>query len=397
MLTIKELFEKIKKASKTKEIDEDLKEIDYDPYHLDCIFKPEIRPCVWDTCNTKCKDKYFIDCFFSNLDSQNNLCQSCLNKEEISDVLKSKDTMNVLKEIKEEDQPVFALIAPAFLGQFKDVRDSQLRNAFKQIGFSGMIEVSLFADILTLREALEFDKKIQKDKDFLLTSCCCPMWIAMIRKLYPKLLEYVPNSVSPMVAAGRVVKKLVPNAITVFVGPCLAKKAEAKEKDVEDAIDHVLTFQEVKDIFDVAHIDTNKIKADPREHSSMAGRLYAVTNGVSEAVRMTVNKLNPEKAIKVKAVAGNGVVECKRILDTIREDTNEFNFIEGMGCKGGCVGGPKSLINRNLAKDKVVEYAKKAHYETPLDNPYVLELLYLLGIDTIEKLILDHEIFTRKL
>lgn len=110
-------------------------------------------------------------------------------------------------------------------------------------------------DILTLKEALEFDKNIVNEKDYQLTSCCCPMWIAMIRKVYKELMPHVPGSVSPMVACGRSIKTLYPNSITVFIGPCIAKKAEAREKDIADSTDHVLTFREIQDIFEFAGIN----------------------------------------------------------------------------------------------------------------------------------------------
>ena len=76
------------------------------------------------------------------------------------------------------------------------------------------------------------------------------MWLAMIKKLYAGLIPHVPPSVSPMIAAGRTVKKLHPDALTVFVGPCIAKKAEAREPDVAGEVDYVLTFQETMEIFD---------------------------------------------------------------------------------------------------------------------------------------------------
>ena len=93
-----------------------------------------------------------------------------------------------------------------------------------------MVEVAVFADILTLKEALEFEQHVQKKEDFQLTSCCCPVWIAMIRKIYSELVPHVPGAVSPMIAAGRVVKELYPDAMTVFVGPCMAKKKRSKRR-----------------------------------------------------------------------------------------------------------------------------------------------------------------------
>jgi iron only hydrogenase large subunit-like protein len=84
----------------------------------------------------------------------------------------------VLDAVKNARGPVYAMVSPATAGQFGDVTVAQLRTAFKRIGFTGLVEVALFADILTLKEALIFDKNIKRDSDFMLTSCCCPIWIA---------------------------------------------------------------------------------------------------------------------------------------------------------------------------------------------------------------------------
>lgn len=189
-----------------------------------------------------------------------------------------------LDAVKHAKGPVYALIAPAFLGQFSTVvTPGRLRSAFKLLGFTGMVEVALFADLLTLKEALEFDRNIHTETDFQLTSCCCPMWIGMIRKLYHELMPHVPGAVSPMIAAGRTVKKLHPDAVTIFVGPCIAKKAEAREADLAGAVDYVLTFQEMQDIFQAADIHPELLEESERDHSSRAGRIYARTGGVSEA------------------------------------------------------------------------------------------------------------------
>ena len=127
----------------------------------------------------------------------------------------SKDVAAVLRALaKQGEQQAFCLVAPAFRGQFSDlVTPGMMRTAFKSIGFDGFIEIAVFADILTLREALEFERNIRTQQDYMLTSCCCPMWLAMIRKLYSCLMPHVPASVSPMIAAGRVVKKLHPGAL----------------------------------------------------------------------------------------------------------------------------------------------------------------------------------------
>ena len=205
--------------------------------------------------------------------------------------------LNAVREVLlTPEKQVYALIAPAFMGQFGEgVSPGAIRAALKRAGFSGMVEVAVFADILTLKEALEFDRHVNRDTDFLLTSCCCPVWVSMIRNIYGELVPHMPGAVSPMIAAGRAVKKMHPDAVTVFIGPCLAKKKEAKEPDICDAIDVVLTFQETAMLFEAMGIAPQQMEEDASEHSSGAGRIYARTGGVSEAVVRTVEQLHPGK------------------------------------------------------------------------------------------------------
>lgn len=93
-----------------------------------------------------------------------------------------------------------------------------------------MIEVAFFADMLTLKEAIEFDHLVKNKDDLMITSCCCPMWVAMVRRVYKDLVKYVSPSVSPMIASGRVLKTLNPNCKVVFIGPCIAKKLKLKKR-----------------------------------------------------------------------------------------------------------------------------------------------------------------------
>ena len=97
-----------------------------------------------------------------------------------------------------------------------------------------------------------------------------------------------------MVACGRFLKTNHPDAVTIFAGPCLAKKKEAKEPDIADAVDYVLTFQEMQDIFDAAEISLEELPEEEKEHASKAGRLYARTGGVSRAVEEMVRQLSPD-------------------------------------------------------------------------------------------------------
>ena len=272
-----------------------------------------------------------------------------------------------MQAIRSHKGLVYALIAPAFLGQFSsDVTPGKLRNALKEVGFDGMIEVALFADILTLKEALEFDENIVTETDYQLTSCCCPVWISLIRKIYQDLVPHVPPAVSPMIASGRAVKVMHPDALTIFIGPCLAKKAEAREKDIAGAVDFVLTFQEIQDIFQVMKINPSEMEESEKDHSSRAGRIYAHTGGDSEAVADTLKRLNPNRKISIRTQQADGIPACRTMMNDILSGKTKANFFEGMGCVGGCVGGPRALIPHEEGRKNVEEYGKAAPILPPL-------------------------------
>lgn len=415
-MTFEELYNRLLKSSVNGTMMEELNLLaqeGYDPHQLSCLLDPGKHPLVFRTarCNcsheqkSACKNICPFDALF--LDGEGNVdvdslncvgCGDCVKHCEAKKLAESRDILPALAAIRNATTPVYAMIAPAFINQYSEtVTPGKLRTAFKRIGFSGMVEVALFADLLTLKEALEFDQNIQTEQDFQLTSCCCPMWIGMIRKVYSQLIPYVPASVSPMVACGRAIKQLHPGAITIFIGPCLAKKAESREPDVRDSTDFVLTFQEIQDVFDYAGIDLAELEEDDRDHSSRAGRIYAGSGGVSEAVRSTLERISPRRAIGMQTRMADGVPACKEMLNDILAGKGGANFYEGMGCVGGCVGGPRSLVSREGGRGSVIRYGADALYETPIDNPYVVALLHQLGLETIESLLEHSDIFERKL
>ncbi len=415
MPTFDELYARLVKAAlhdATRQELEQLRKEDLDEHQLDCLLHPQNYPPVWRVGKCDCAEDEQAacagKCLFHALyrDKSGSVvankelcvgCEDCAERCRAKHLVASRDAIPVLTALHDEKAPVFAIVAPAFLGQFSpDVTPGKLRAAFKRLGFAGMVEVALFADILTLKEAFEFDETIHSPGDYLLTSCCCPIWIAMIRKVYHQLVPHIPGAVSPMIACGRTIKKLEPSAKVVFIGPCVAKKAEIREPDLVGAVDYVLTFQEVQGIFRFAGIDPAELEEDDRDHSSKAGRIYARTGGVSEAVEATVARLHPGRDISVRARQADGVPACREMLNDLLAGNLDANFLEGMGCVGGCVGGPKAILNREDGKAHVEEYAGDAASQTPLDNPYVLELLHRLGFQTVESFVHDSDLFTRK-
>ncbi len=292
----------------------------------------------------------------------------------------------VIELLRQKEALVYAVVAPAIVGQFgESVTMGKLRAAFLEMGFADMIEVALFADILTIKEAFEFNHLVKGEEDFFLTSCCCPVWFNLIRKGYPDIYEHLSPSVSPMIASGRILKKLYPGAKVVFFAPCIAKKSEAVEEELKGAVDFVVNFKELQEIFHALDIKLEALQPVDKDQASLGGRVYARTGGVSFSVKMVVNRLDPTRVIKLKSQKVNGVKECREQLETLRKGGKGVaNFIEGMGCTGGCVGGPRTNIETWKATELVNEFGEDSSILTPFDNLNVVKILKQFGVQSIE-------------
>lgn len=373
---------------------------------LDCLLHPEKYPLVWKNEPCDCDDARCVAaCMFQALEIREGKavlnpdrctgCAACIEACGNKNLSFSHDTIRAVELLKNSETPVYVLMAPAYIGQFgEDATPGRLRSALKGLGAAGMIEVAAFADILTLKESLEFCTNTEPEKGFQLTSCCCPIWISMIRKDFQKIAGHLPASVSPMIACGRIAKELHEGCITIFVGPCMAKKAESREPDLEGAIDCVLTFEELQDIWDALEIDFSAMPEDNKEHSAAAGRMYARTGGVSRAVSECVSSIDRDRSIR--SVCACGVPNCKAMLQDILDGDVKGNFFEGMGCDGGCVGGPKRNIDKEAGTRQVDRYAEDAAYRTPGENPYAMDLIQRLGYETVEDFVKNSRILTRE-
>ncbi|QDR81108.1 [Fe-Fe] hydrogenase large subunit C-terminal domain-containing protein [Sporomusa termitida] len=304
----------------------------------------------------------------------------CISACEFGALADKSQFVPLIRLLRQHSHKVYASVAPAFAGQLGPaVTAGKLRSALLKLGFAEMVETALYADLITIKEAFEYDEHVKDAHDFLITSCCCPIWIKLIENKFPDLLGHISPSVSPMIASGRVIKELEPDAKVVFIGPCVAKKSEAQLPDLKGAIDFVLTFQELQTLLAAAAINP---AAEPDEENPLAswgGRLYARTGGVSEAVGTTLEKLIPRRAEKFKPVKVDGIPDCTKLLEEIRAGRLEANFIEGMACKGGCVGGPGRIIPAEQGTGHVNDYSHAAHAHTPVENPQVYSILAKLG------------------
>ncbi len=358
-------------------------------------------PCEHcDEENCRCKDacKYEAHVYKRSEGPviENNKCLSCGECVASCDFGALADKIEfipIIDLLKDKNTKVFATVAPAIIGQFgEDVSMGQLRTALKLLGFQDMIEVALFADILSIKEAFEFNHLVKGEKDFFLTSCCCPVWFNLTKKHYPQIYEHMSPSISPMIASGRFLKRLYKEAKVVFIAPCIAKKAEIKEPELQGDVDYVINFRELEEIFTALDIKVRELPSDEKDQASFGGRLYARTGGVSFSVKTVVNRLEPRRLIKLKAKKVSGVKSCKDVLDDLNAGRDlGANFIEGMGCGGGCVGGPRTNIEVDKATKIVNEFAEDSLIMTPFDNLNVMKILKQMGISSIEEIVENKE------
>lgn len=307
---------------------------------------------------------------------------ACVTACQFGALAENSQFVPLIQMLREKKAPVYASVAPAFAGQFgESVTAGKLRSALLKIGFTDVVETALYADLLTMKEALEFHEHVKTAEDFLITSCCCPVWIKLIESKYPELIEKISPSVSPMIASGRVIKHFSPEAKVVFIGPCIAKKQEIHLPGLTGAIDFVLTFQELKAIFAAAAVNPAEEEDQENPQASWGGRIYGRTGGVSESVAATVEKLVPQRAQKLSALKVDGIPEIQKLLDELKTTGSlEANFIEGMACKGGCVGGPGRIIAPEAGTESVNRYGDASQVKTPVENLKVYAILSRFGL-----------------
>ena len=261
---------------------------------------------------------------------------------------------------------VIAMCAPATEGQFgKEIGMASIRAALKKLGFADMVEVGLGGDMTAAYEAREWIEAKHEGRK--MTTSCCPAFISMLRHHFPEEYEkYKSTTVSPMVAVSRYLKSLDPDCVTVFIGPCIAKKGETLNQFIADRPDYALTYGEI-----VAMLDSRDIKVEPVEEdyqeSSLFGKKFAGTGGVAAAVLEAMQEMG-EDTSDIKLLACAGGADCKKALTMLKAGKLEEDFIEGMICPGGCVGGPSKHQTEALVLKARTDLLSKADGRGILEN-----------------------------
>ncbi len=247
----------------------------------------------------------------------------------------------------------YAVVAPSISSQFSYAKLGQVVSGIKDLGFFTVIEAALGADLVAYSEAREL-----AEKGFL-TSSCCPAFVRYIETAFPDLREHISHNLSPMAAIAKAIKATDPTAKVVFIGPCTAKKMERQRDSVKDLIDCVLTFEELQALFDGKDIDITALPLDVLDNASYYGRIFARSGGLSDAVNQAVKEQGITD-FTPNPIVCDGIEACRAALMRASKKALPNNFIEGMACTGGCIGGAGCLTHEEKDKTQVDRYGQEA-------------------------------------
>ncbi len=267
-------------------------------------------------------------------------CGKCFRACPFSAIMERSQLVGILQAMQ-EGKEVIAMVAPSITDQFPGTIE-QLFAALKLAGFSDIMEVALGAEMTTAHEAEEFFERMARG-DILMTSSCCPAWVEAAKRHIPDIVPFVSSTPSPMAYAGQITVKAHPNAVKVFIGPCIAKRREAQK---DPNVDFVMTFEELGALLAAKEIDVISLEAQPLEHPAASyARNFAKSCGVSQAILQEIGEEKPDDTRpKIDEKFINGLDrKSVNLLKLYAKGKLPGNFVEVMACPGGCVGGPCSL------------------------------------------------------
>lgn len=270
---------------------------------------------------------------------------------EVIDIIKNSENNTKYK--------TFAVVAPSIASQFTYAKLGQVVTGLKKLGFHTVVEAALGADMVAQAESKEL-----AEKGFL-TSSCCPAFVDFIEKNFPAMKQYISHNLSPMATISKYIKEHESPCKVVFIGPCTAKKAEVRKEEVKPYVDSALTFEELQALIDSKDIDLTALEEGVLDNASYFGRIFARCGGLADAVAEGLKEQNID--FELKATSCDGIEACKLALLMKSKNRLDANFIEGMACIGGCIGGAGCLTHGEKNKAEVDKYGKEALEKTISD------------------------------
>ena len=303
-------------------------------------------------------------------------CGKCIAACPFGAVHERSQIVDILKAIK-SDKKVVAMIAPSIAGQFPG-NIYQLKTAIIASGFDDVYEVAQGADITAVNEAKEFSERMhvvnEKESEWLsewvneggydaqekpiddekihafMTTSCCAGYNQLVKKHLSEIKPYVSETKTPLYYTAELVKKAYPNAITVFVSPCVAKRAEGFENN---NVDFVMNYEELGALFVAKKIQITELNETKYvAESSKQGRNFGFTGGVAESVKASLKDESAVKPCIINGLNKDSIKQLKKYA-TDGKCENGCNLIEVMCCEGGCIGGNATLNNQKTAKKQI--------------------------------------------
>ena len=249
------------------------------------------------------------------------LCGNCF----VACPQKAKQVRNDVPRVKEAiaaGKHVVCSLAPSFIADFRIRSLDVMTDALKRLGFAEVQETAVGAQLVSD----EYARIMREGKQRVLISSCCPSINMLIQKYYPTMLPHLAKVLTPMQAHCKAIKEQNPEAFTVFIGPCIAKKAEADESPYTDI---ALTYDELRDWLAAEHIELPTDHVEPGD--GKRARFYPATGGVLKAT---------DKVEGYRRIAIDGVDNCRAVFDELENSQFGNVFIEMSACEGSCVNGP---------------------------------------------------------
>ncbi len=324
-------------------------------------------------CETACKVKAIsmgADKQASIDNSKCIACGACVYQCPFGAISDKSYILNVIDILKKSsaDKTIktYAVVAPSISSQFTYAKLGQVVTGLKKLGFHTVIEAALGADMVAQAESKEL-----AEKGFL-TSSCCPAFVSYIEKTFPQMTPYVSHNLSPMATISKYIKEHEENCRIVFIGPCTAKKGEVRKDSVKPYVDEAITFEELQALFDSKDIDITTLEEGVLDNASYFGRIFARCGGLADAVAEGLKEQGLTD-FQLKACSCDGIEECRIALLKKSKNMLDANFIEGMACVGGCIGGAGCLTHGEKNKAEVDKYGKQAYEKTISDAISVLK------------------------
>lgn len=279
-------------------------------------------------------------------------CGQCISACPFGAVQEKSQLIDILKAIK-SGKKVVAMLAPSVVGQLP-CTIGQIAGGLKKVGFLNVVEVAFGADITTINEAKEFGEKIAGTTGFMTTSCC-KAYAEAVKKHMPELSPYVSHTETPLHYTAKNEKSRDAEIITVFIGPCIAKRVEGFD---DENVDYVMTFEEMGALLVAFRVELSKCEQlEFTEKASRGGRAFGFSGGVAGAV---IAASGDNHGINPVYINGLDTAAIKRLKGYAKDKKcPEGNLIEVMACAGGCIGGPCVTNAQKTVLKEIKAYSEK--------------------------------------